>query len=106
FESTAKGAAGAFFDGYMSAKEGKDEYTAHFFPWFQQPEYRSPLLPDEVITPRTEREKMLVGLHGISQEQLKWYQQQIANPMKGGQANVDQEYPSDEESCWLFDGRM
>lgn len=106
FESTAKGAAGAFFDGYMSAKEGKDEYTAHFFPWFQQPEYQSKLQPDEVVVPRTERENQLVTLHKITSEQLKWYQQQIANPMKGGQANVDQEYPSDEESCWLFDGRM
>lgn len=106
FESTAKGAAGAFFEGYMSAKEGRDEYTAHFFPWFQQPEYQSPVLEGEIIAPRTEREKQLVTLHKITPEQLKWYQQQIANPMKGGQANVDQEYPSDEESCWLFDGRM
>lgn len=106
FESTPKGAAGAFFEGYMAAKEGKTEFTAHFFPWFQQPEYKAPLLPGEVVEPHTEREKQLVKLHNISPEQLKWYQQRVADPMKGGQAKVDQEFPSDEESCWLFDGRM
>lgn len=106
FESTPKGAAGAFFEGYMAAKEGRTEFHAHFFAWFDQPEYKSPLLPGEVVVPRTEREKQLVTLHHISQEQLKWYQQRVADPMKGGQALVDQEFPSDEESCWLFDGRM
>lgn len=113
FESTPKGAAGFFYEGYNAAKDGspgpgkpgKSGYTAHFFRWFEQPEYQSILAEGEVIEPITEREKELVKLYAIRPEQLKWYRQKVADPSKG-QAKVDQEYPSDEETCWLFDGRM
>lgn len=112
FESTPKGAAGFFYEGYLAAKDGavapgqagKSGYAAHFYRWFEQPEYRSKLVDGEVIVPQSEREKELVETHKVSQEQLKWYRQKVADPSKG-QAKVDQEYPSDEETCWLFDGR-
>lgn len=105
FESTPRGAAGFFYEGYNAAKSGKNEYRAHFYRWFEQPEYRTKLNLGETISPETEREKELVELHKISPEQLKWYRQKVADPSKG-QAKVDQEYPSDEETCWLFDGRL
>lgn len=105
FESTPKGAAGFFYEGYNAAKANKSGYKAHFFRWFEQPEYQEKLLADEKIVPENEREKELVEVHKISSEQLKWYRQKVADPSKG-QAKVDQEYPSDEETCWLFDGRV
>jgi len=105
FESTPKGAAGPFYDGYMAAKDGKSEYKAHFFRWFEQLEYSKKLNPGEVLIPETEREKQLVQLYGVTQEQLKWYRQKVNDPALG-QAKVDQEFPSDEETCWLFDGRL
>lgn len=112
FESTPKGAAGFFYESYITAKDGaagpgkpgKSGYAAHFYRWFEQPEYRAKLLDSEVIVPISEREKELVEIHKVSPEQLKWYRQKVADPSKG-QAKVDQEYPSDEETCWLFDGR-
>jgi len=104
FESTPKGAAGFFYEGYNAAKANKSGYKAHFYRWFEQPEYREKLDEGEQVTPTNEREKELVEVHKISPEQLKWYRQKVADPSKG-QAKVDQEYPSDEETCWLFDGR-
>lgn len=104
FESTPKGAAGFFYEGYNAAKAGKSGYKAHFFRWFEQLEYRTKLAPNEVVVPENEREHELVKIHGVTPEQLKWYRQKVADPSKG-QAKVDQEYPSDEETCWLFDGR-
>lgn len=106
FESTPKGAAGYFYEGYGKAKaEGRawSGYRAHFFRWFDQPEYREDLVPDEIVEPETAREKELVQLHKISKEQLKWYREKVVNK---GQAPTDQEFPSDEETCWLFDGRL
>lgn len=103
FESTPLGASGYFYEKYNLSKTGTNGYKAHFFQWFKQAEYRAALAPGEVIEPQTEREKELVKLHGITPEQIKWYRQRVADK---GQAKVDQEYPSDEETCWLFDGRM
>lgn len=105
FESTPNGASGAFYDGYMAAKDGKSEFKAHFYRWFEQEEYQSPLKPDEEIIPQTEREKQLVQLYHLKPEQIKWYRQKVNDPNLG-QGKVDQEFPSDEETCWLFDGRL
>lgn len=103
FESTPNGASGYFYEKYTTAKTGSSGYKAHFFRWFEQPEYREKLNPGEVITPRTDRERELMSLHGVTQEQIKWYRFKVADQ---GQTIVDQEFPSDEQTCWLFDGRI
>lgn len=101
-ESTANGAAGVFYQDYKAAKAGRSSYKAHFFTWLDQPEYRAALAPDEVIAPETDREKQVVAA-GATPEQLKWYRQKVAD--KKSQDLVDQEYPLDEETCWLVAGR-
>lgn len=103
FESTPLGAAGYFYEKYQVAKTGANGFKAHFFQWFAQPEYRAELSADEKIEPKTEREKELTELYKISPEQLKWYRFKVADQ---GQAKVDQEFPTDEETCWLFEGRL
>lgn len=65
------------------------------------PDYEIQLEPNEVVRPRSEREKWLVDRFDISPEQLKWYQQLIA---RHGQRKVDQEYPSDPDTCFLTSG--
>lgn len=101
-ESTANGAAGVFHERYQRAKRGGDDYRAHFFRWFDQAEYRTPLALGESITPETPRETELVTKYGASPEQLKWYRRQVQD---AGQDLVDQEFPIDEETCWLIPGR-
>jgi hypothetical protein len=104
-ESTANGAAGWFFERYKAAKAGRSSYQALFFSWLQQEEYRTPLEPGEVIEPANDndREQELVEKHGATAEQLKWFRKQV---LDGGSADlVDQEYPTDEETCWITPGR-
>jgi hypothetical protein len=94
---------------YQRAKEGKTDFTAHFTPWYKHPDYCTALDPNEVVQPdqqpihdRRLREEQLVAL-GVSPEQLKWYRRQVASK---GQNSVDQEYPSDDRSCFLISGRV
>lgn len=103
-ESTANGAAGFFFEFYRSSRDGrKASYKAHFFPWIEQSEYTSALEPGELVTPENERERELVARHMVTPEQLKWYRAKVAD--KGDPDLVDQEYPTDEETCWITPGR-
>ncbi|MGE0792472.1 MAG: hypothetical protein AB7S26_42755, partial [Sandaracinaceae bacterium] len=102
-ESTANGAAGPFFERYQEAKAGRGAFRPHFFRWLDQAEYRSELEPGERIEPETPRERELVDKHGATPEQLKWYRKKVVDK---GQDDADQEYPADEDTCWLAAGRL
>lgn len=101
-ESTPKGIGGVYYARYQAAKDGTSGYKARFYPWYEQAEYRVALEPGEVVEPVTERERALVRKHGVASEQLKWYRQKVADKT---QDDADQEYPSDEQTCWLVGGR-
>ena len=101
FESTANGASGFFFEKYQSAKRGLGSFKPHFFKWTDRAEYQSPLDENEVIIPSTSREQSLFD-NGASPEQIKWYRRKVEDKK---QDLVDQEYPIDEETCWLIAGR-
>lgn len=103
-ESTPNGASGTFYRQCKDALSGTSGYRLHFFPWYEAREYRLPLEEGETVTPRTEREQSLVDRHGISSEQLKWYQRKLAEK-EGKQDLIDQEYPSDPDTCFLVSGR-
>ncbi|WP_438028998.1 hypothetical protein [Sorangium sp. So ce233] len=103
FESTPNGAAGSFFERCQAAREGRSGYQFIFFGWYENPEYRLPLEPEEVIEPRDERERQLVAL-GCAPEQLKWRRRKIA-AWNGDVDKFDQEYPTDPETCFVIKGR-
>lgn len=102
-ESTPNGYGGKFYDDVMAAQEGRSAFRLHFFPWYYEKGYRLPLAPGEVFEPADDRERALSAL-GVIAEQLKWRRQKIAD--KGSEALVDQEYPSDPDTCFLKGGRM
>lgn len=102
-ESTANGASGWFYDQYQDAKAGRGSYKAQFFEWLKQSEYSLSLEPGEVVTPSTSRERAIVKA-GATPEQLKWYRQKVVD--KKDQDLVDQEYPVDEDTCWITAGRL
>lgn len=102
-ESTANGASGYFFTAYQDGKDRKASYRAHFFSWMKQKEYATALEPGERILPETDRERAIVKA-GATPEQLKWYRKKVAD--KKDQDLVDQEYPLDEDTCWLSIGRL
>ncbi|HNX51731.1 MAG TPA: hypothetical protein PKL08_16300, partial [Thermoanaerobaculaceae bacterium] len=102
-ESTPQGAAGLFHSLYQNAKVGKNSFRTFFFAWMKHGEYRTPLEPGEVITVQTPREKEMVRKYGASAQQVKWYRAKVADKT---QSLADQEYPMDEETCWLMAGRL
>jgi hypothetical protein len=102
-ESTPNGYGGKFYDDVMAARDGRSGFTLHFFPWFYEKGYKLPLAQDEHFEPANDRERALSAL-GVTAEQLKWRRQKIAD--KGSESLVDQEYPSDPDTCFLKGGRM
>ena len=103
-ESTAKEAAGKFYDLYKGAKEGASSFRAFFFAWMRHHEYRTPLEDGEVIKAETPREREMIVKYGASAEQVKWYRAKVAD--LGSQEKADQEFPMDEETCWSIGGRQ
>lgn len=104
FESTPNGAGNYFHSAFLDATAGRSGYRPHFFTWYDDDTCTMPVLPGEVIEPRTDREHQLVELRGITPEQLKWYQHKLIDK-RGNQDLLDQEYPSDPVSCFLQSGR-
>lgn len=102
-ESTPNGAGNWFHKKYINAKAKKGPYRAHFFAWFDDPTYRIALEPGEIIEPANDRERELVRRNSLSPTQLKFYQAKIAS--KGSSDLVEQEYASDEDTCFLKSGR-
>jgi len=101
-ESTPKGAVGRFYEQCRDAMSGKSGFRFHFFPWFLHEEYAVPLEPGEIIEPANDRDRWLLEKGNVRLDQLKWYQRKRREK---GQTLLDQEYPSDPESCFLLSGR-
>ncbi len=102
-ESTPQGAAGLFHRLYTDAKKRLNSFKTFFFAWMKHGEYRTRLAPGEVIKVQTPREREMVRKYGASAEQVKWYRAKVADKT---QDLADQEYPMDEETCWLVSGRL
>jgi hypothetical protein len=103
-ESTAQGAGGLFFALYHDAKAGRNSFRTFFFAWVRHAEYGLALERGEKVEPKTPRERELLRKHRASPEQIKWYRAKVAD--LGSQDKADQEYPLDEETCWLVAGRL
>lgn len=106
-ESTPFGEGNIFYETWVKAREGKNSYIPHFFPWWNNPEYTLP--PDHHLVLREDRneilnldpeEQDLVTKHGLTMGQIRWRRYKIAD--KGGL--FFQEYPEDEVSCFITSG--
>jgi hypothetical protein len=89
---------------WREAKQGGSGYRALFFPWWICDPVNDRLLlmePDE-LGGLGDDEKLLTKTHGVSLEQIKWRRAKI-NEL-GGLADFLQEYPEDDETCWLTAG--
>jgi hypothetical protein len=122
-ESTAKGVGGEFYDRFWAArhvytvkiKDGvpyfeytinekadpMNEYSALFFPWFVDGRYQMDI-PEGFD--RTEEEKLLVQLYGLTDRQLTWRRWCISNKCGGKTDIYKQEYPSNSIECFLAGG--
>ena len=126
--STPNGEDNEFHEFYMAAKEGKSMgksvYTAHFYPWWMQPEYSlsidSPfILPgDENITDYDTDEKNLLKVWQQYEftddemyDKIRWRRYkhaEMSSIKRSGESRLlfGQEYPEDDVSCFLSAGDM
>lgn len=98
-ESTPNGAQGYFYELCQEAIAGEGAWKLHFYPWWWDAAYRTPLDAGERIE-YTADEAELVALHNLTPEQIKW--------RRGKQTDLKaffpQEYPEDPASCFLTSG--
>jgi hypothetical protein len=88
---------------YQDAREGKSEYRAHFFEWWQTEEYSSALDAGETIEPRPgDTAEHRLAQVGVTAGQLKWRRAKVVDK---GADTFDQEYPGDDVTCFLLSGR-
>lgn len=95
-ESTANGPTNAFAKLYRKAKKGGSKWKAHFFPWFSDPELS---LPVPLGFVHTADEKQLKAKYGLSDSQLAWRRQKMAD-MEEPEL-FPQEYPANEEEAFV-----
>lgn len=106
-ESTANGVGNYYYQTYQDSKKGTNNWTAHFYAWFQHPEYQLPLSPNEVIE-FDEEEQVLVDKYNLTPEQIKWRRWKIAEmPQTPDRSKEDlfrQEFPANEMEAFLMSG--
>ncbi len=100
-ESTANGIGGYFYDTWVSAVTGKNDFTPIFLPWFEFKEYR--MTGDPIV--RTEEERELVALFQLDDDQLRWRRHYIKNQCGGDVMKFKQEYPATWQEAFITSGR-
>lgn len=105
-ETTAAGFESEPHQFWREAKQGANGYRPLFFPWWvcDPVNDRLPLFADDELGTLTDAEQQLVALHKLSHEQIKWRRAKIAE--MGGESEFLQEYPEDDETCWLTSGNL
>lgn len=103
-ESTAMGVGGYFYDLWMKAEQGKNNYVPLFIPWYEHKEYVTPLASGEVLH-LDDTEEHLRELYGLSDQQVKWRRKTISDKLNGDSEKFKQEYPSNAMEAFLTSGR-
>lgn len=105
-ETTAEAYDGEAHKFWKANKAGEGEYRCLFFPWWEcdPVTYRTPLLTPNELGDLDDEEHGLVTRHGLTLEQLKWRRQMIVT--LGSEDAFRQEYPDDDETCWLTSGSL
>ncbi|PZD95227.1 hypothetical protein DNH61_11750 [Paenibacillus sambharensis] len=103
-ESTAMGVGGYFYDLWMKAKQGKNNYVPLFIPWYEHKEYVTPLAAGEEVK-LDQIEEELVQNYNLTPEQVKWRRKTISDKLNGDDEKFKQEYPSNDMEAFLTSGR-
>lgn len=107
-ETTANGVGNYFYRTYEEAKKGQVRWKPQFYRWFDHPDYKLPLEREDELK-LTREEKQLATSYKLSFEQIKWRRWKISEmPEKDGISKEErflQEYPEDDQSCFLSSGR-
>lgn len=104
WESTANGVGNFFHEQWKLAESGQSDFEAIFIPWYWQTEYKKSL-PEGFST--TEEEETLKKHYDLSNEQIFWRRQKIAelttDGIDGSKA-FKQEYPMNAAEAFQVTG--
>lgn len=111
-ESTAKGAQGDFYDTYQKGitfeqlKEGLNGYVKIFTPWYAFDDSRLDPATENIhsVDDLDERELYDMEKWGLDLEQVAWMRWAIRDECKDDYDRFIQDYPFDEDSCFLLSG--
>lgn len=97
-ESTANGLGNFFYNMWIGATTGKNEYQAIFLPWYWQDEYTSPPLQSHSPQMSEEEEALLdqFGEDGLTKYHLYWRRMKLAEFSNDHEAALEKfhkEYP-------------
>lgn len=89
---------------YMDAKAGKNDWTPIFLPWHEDRGLTSPIDNEDeyqhIVATIDDEEDRLIRNYGVDAGQLKWRREK----KRDLKHLFYQEYPDDDESCWLMSG--
>lgn len=97
-ESTANGVGGEFHKRWQQAEAGIGDYVAIFIPWFWDEGYARA----ELGFAATDDERELAELYGLTNDQLAWRRNKIAE--LGDETLFKQEYPSNADEAFQMTG--
>ena len=100
-ESTANGTSGDgayFYNMVQSGLDPKSDFMTLFYAWYQQHEYRRPVLEPLILT---DEEKELQRLYNLDQEQIAWRRAKLLSDFKGREQLFKQEYPSTIQEAFI-----
>jgi hypothetical protein len=109
-ESTPNGWGDEFHNQWLRAKKGFSAYVPVFIAWFDDDSAEmTPWFQESELSLDAEghygNEVELKAKHGLSMRQMAWRRYTIDNECDGDLQAFLQEYPSDDETCFLVSGR-
>ncbi len=112
-ESTAKGATGDFYDSYQGGitfeqlKAGQNGKVRVFCPWWKFEDSRMDPSGEGIESEDdlTSDERELADKWKLDLHQVAWMRWAIREECKGDFQRFEQDYPFDDESCFLKSGR-
>jgi hypothetical protein len=107
-ESTANGKVGpgeTFYNYWVEAVEGKNQFTPIFISWLMDPASRMDPEVNNVLPSNLDQEEQeLVELYGADFEQISWRRWAIPNRVQGYVDKFHQEYPTNPEEAFVSTG--
>ena len=109
-ESTANGIGNYFYRECNKAMKGEGEFSFHFYPWHEHPEYTADYISTDeadkyIIETLDEEEQRLVDTFDVSMARLVWRRWAIENLCQGSLDKFHQEYPASPHEAFVSTGR-
>jgi len=107
-ESTANGKVGpgeTFYQYWVEAVEGKNQFAPVFISWMMDPASRmDPEVNDVKPNNLDKEEQELIEVHGANLEQISWRRWAINNRTQGYVDKFHQEYPTTPDEAFISTG--